>query len=176
VGSLYPGKGLETIISLAELRQQYVFDIVGGTIDEIAWWRDRGAPANVHFHGHVPHSELACFFSSFHVALLPILPNVSVDFRNSDIGRWTSPLKLFEYMAHDLPIIASDRPTIREVLTDGETGFLVPPGDTTAWARTLDRALEDYPTSLSVGKRAGALLREKYTWKVRAQLVLSGLL
>src|SRR3546814_2148470 len=70
------------------------------------------------------------------------LPNqVQVWAGNIDIGRWTSPLKLFEYMAHGLPIIASDLPNIREVLRHGETGLLVPSGDLDSWLLTLDEKI-----------------------------------
>ena len=41
---------------------------------------------------------------------------------------FTSPLKLFDYMAAGAPIVASDLPTVREVLTDGDNALLVPPG------------------------------------------------
>ena len=42
---------------------------------------------------------------------------------------FTSPLKLFEYMAAGRAIVASDLPAIREVLRDGENALLVTPGD-----------------------------------------------
>ena len=51
------------------------------------------------------------------------LPNPS-----SAISReFTSPLKLFEYMASGRPIVASDLPSLREVLADGRNALLVEP-------------------------------------------------
>jgi len=56
------------------------------------------------------------------VAVLPLTEDlISASF--------TSPLKLFEYMAARVPIVASDLPSTREVLTPGENALLVPSND-----------------------------------------------
>src|SRR6185503_7628942 len=57
--------------------------------------------------------------------------------------RYTSPLKLFEYMAAGRPIVSSDLPSIREILRDGVNALLVPPGDPSALAAAIDRVLTD---------------------------------
>ncbi len=49
-------------------------------------------------------------------------------------ARYTSPLKLFEYLAAGRPIVASDLPALREVLRDGANAWLVPPDDAAALA------------------------------------------
>lgn len=175
VGSLYPGKGIETILDMAELRPQHDFVVVGGGSMDIAHWKQRNVPSNVVFKGHVMHSQLKQEYDSFDVALLPLLTNVSVDFGASDIGRWTSPLKLFEYMAHELPIIAADRPTIREVLDDDCTGYFAPPGNAQSWVDRLDRVLADYPRAAEVGREARRRLETQYTWLLRANAVVSGI-
>ena len=46
-------------------------------------------------------------------------------------------IALIEAMAAGLPIVASDVPCCREVLLDGAAGQLLPPGNVTAWAETL---------------------------------------
>ena len=49
--------------------------------------------------------------------------------RGREIGRWMSPLKVFEYMAAGKPILASDIPALREMLRDGDTALLLPPSE-----------------------------------------------
>ena len=67
-----------------------------------------------------------------------------------DIGRWTSLLKIFEYMAAREPIIASNIPTVAEVLTNNDNAILVPPNDLDLW--------QDSIRLLSINKR----LRENF--------------
>ena len=58
-----------------------------------------------------------------------VLPNPA----SAISSRFTSPLKLFEYMAAGRPIVASDLPALREVLSPDENAVLVTPGSAPAW-------------------------------------------
>ena len=82
--------------------------------------------------------------------------------------RHTSPLKIFEAMAAGRPIVASDLPSSREVLRDGENALLVPPGDASALAATLRRVLSDPRLARRL---AGAAWDEapQYSWDARAR-------
>ena len=86
-----------------------------------------------------------------------------------------SPLKLFEYMAAGKPILASDIPALREVLRDGETALLLPPGDAQAWAAAARRLLADPPAATALGARAQADFLATYTWEARATGILARL-
>ena len=68
----------------------------------------------------------------------------------------TSPLKLFEYMAAGRPIVASDLPSIREVLRDGVNALLVPPGDPVAMAAAIARLLGDRALAARLAARRAA--------------------
>lgn len=173
VGALYPGKGMEIIAVLAEQCSQYDFHIVGGRESELADWRLRTIPSNMFFHGFVPHGQLPAFIAHFDVALAPLQLRVTLEDGKGDIGRWTSPLKIFEYMAQAKAIVVSDLPVIREIIEDGQTGLIVPPENVDAWCRAIDR-LADSPELLdSLGRRARECLLRKFTWQKRTESVLS---
>jgi glycosyltransferase involved in cell wall biosynthesis len=75
-------------------------------------------------------------------------------------------------MASGKPIVASDLPSIREVL-DEESAYFIPPDDAEALARAIGVALED-----SVSQQKAALARElvaSYTWSARAEMILRAL-
>jgi glycosyltransferase involved in cell wall biosynthesis len=86
-------------------------------------------------------------------------------------ARYTSPLKLFEYMAAARPIVASHLPVLDEVLRHDDNAWLVPVGDAGAMAEGITRILAD-------GARAARLVaraREDvghYTWDARARRIL----
>ncbi|MDQ3438925.1 MAG: glycosyltransferase family 4 protein, partial [Planctomycetota bacterium] len=84
--------------------------------------------------------------------------------------RFTSPLKLFEYMAARRPIVATSLPAIREVLNDDEHALLVEPGDTGAMAAAIGRLLQDHALAERLARAAyGAA--PQYTWARRAERI-----
>ncbi|MGF1507238.1 MAG: glycosyltransferase family 4 protein, partial [Anaerolineae bacterium] len=64
---------------------------------------------------------------------------------NEHFAYYASPMKLFEYMASGTPLVASDLPSTAEIITHGENGLLVPPGDVNALAAALRTLITDPP-------------------------------
>ena len=102
----------------------------------LRFWRGRCAEqSNLHLHGlcrtaRCPRGWRASTCCSRR------LPRSVSSARGREIGRWMSPLKVFEYMAAGKPILASDIPALREILRDGETALLLPPGEPQSLGRT----------------------------------------
>jgi glycosyltransferase involved in cell wall biosynthesis len=96
-------------------------------------------------------------------ASILVLPNTA----SVVSARYTSPLKLFEYLWLGRPIVASDLPALREVLTDGQSAVLVPAGDAGALARALERLAADRPLREALGAAARRLAPE-FSWDRRA--------
>jgi glycosyltransferase involved in cell wall biosynthesis len=175
VGHLYPGKGMEVISLLAPRCPWADFHIVGGMDADLMFWKEKCKDiSNLIFHGSVPHKEVGAFEKSFDIALLPNQEKVTV-MGVGNIGPWTSPLKLFEYMAAKKPILASDLPVLREILTDGENALLAPLHDIDAWVRNLKRLQADTGLAQRIATNAYNEFIEKYTWKARAETVLSAM-
>jgi glycosyltransferase involved in cell wall biosynthesis len=89
--------------------------------------------------------------------------------------RYTSPLKLFEYLRLGRAIVASDLAAIREVLVNGQTGLLVPPGDAPALASALRRLAADPALAATLGRGAQARAAD-FTWAARAARLEAALL
>ena len=85
----------------------------------------------------------------------------------------TSPLKLFEYMASGTPIVASDLPSLREIVDDKNTIF-VQPGNAKSLANGIARILEDPSLGRRIAMQALKDI-EPYTWKKRAEGILRAL-
>jgi glycosyltransferase involved in cell wall biosynthesis len=127
-------------------------------------------------HGHVPHAEVGEHIASFDLVLAPFGARVGVHGGGDvSIERWISPLKSFEYMSHAKPIMATDLPVIREILTHEETALLVPPEDIAAWEKTLARLSQDPELGRRLAANAFAEFEAHYSWTARARSVIEGL-
>ncbi|MEW1865494.1 glycosyltransferase family 4 protein [Streptomyces sp. NBC_00669] len=175
VGHLYDGRGIDLIIDLAGRLAAFDFHLVGGTTEDQARWQESCPHPNLYFHGHQPPSELHRYFPLFDVVLAPHQPKVYTWGRIDEIGRWTSPMKLFEYMAHGRAIVASDLPVLREVLQDRVNCLLRPSDAPQAWADALTELIADPLLRASLGEEARRQFLQHYTWRRRADLVLADL-
>jgi glycosyltransferase involved in cell wall biosynthesis len=90
-----------------------------------------------------------------------------------DIGRYLSPMKLFEYLACERPILSSDIPVLREVL-DPEIALLLPPDDIQPWIAAL-RKIEANPEAYRMLGESARTRAVNYTWEKRAEMILAGL-
>ncbi|MSU74706.1 glycosyltransferase, partial [Candidatus Kaiserbacteria bacterium] len=159
IGRLDAWKGVDTLYAADELLQGDVRTVIMGEGEESFEELRRRHP-QVTFLGFHPYRELADNQSA---ADLLILPNSG----KSDISaKYTSPLKLFAYMASGKPIVASDLPSLREVLSE-KNAFLVKPDDPEALAEGIRYVLA-HPDEASL--RATQALRDvkRYTWESRA--------
>jgi glycosyltransferase involved in cell wall biosynthesis len=118
-GNLKEGRGLETIIKAAKYlkKDDYAFLIIGGSNNEIKRWKylinNKGINADITFLGFKKNNLIPIYLKSADILLAPYslkCPTV----------KWMSPIKLFEYMASKVPIIASEVTRIKEVCENGE--------------------------------------------------------
>ncbi|MCP1716123.1 glycosyltransferase involved in cell wall biosynthesis [Methanocalculus alkaliphilus] len=172
VGHLYPGKGMEIIRELTPRCHWADFHIIGGFESDIKYWKDKmDNLKNIYFHGYVPHSKTTQYLLAFNVVLLPNQKQVST-YGREDIGEWTSPLKLFEYMAAGRAIISSNVAVLQEVLDDGYNALLCDPDDVDSWERALIYLCEDLNLQIRLGENARDDFTNKYSWYSRANRLI----
>jgi glycosyltransferase involved in cell wall biosynthesis len=126
VGKLIPLQGVETILAAARLVPGVSFRLVGsGQLDPLV----RERPANVE---HVPWIEYDLLPNEIHTAgcALGI-------FGTTDKAQRVIPNKAFQALACGAPLVTADTPAARELLDDGESALLVPPGDPEALAGAI---------------------------------------
>lgn len=168
-GHLYPWKGVDLLVRALALLPSCRALIVGGHPGETDRARladlavALGIADRVELAGFVPPPQVAEHLARADVLVLP-------NPRSALSASWTSPLKLFEYLAAGRPIVASDLPAFREVLADGENALLVPPGDVAALAAAVARLLDDAALSRRLARRAWEDAA-RYTWEARAAAI-----
>lgn len=165
VGSFLPGKGAEHVLKIASLMPDVHFVMVGGPETALT---DQMVPTNVQLNGAIPHAAAMQQMASFDVALLPNQARMLVSDGTVDIGRWTSPLKLFEYMAAERPIVASHLPVLEEVLVDGRNALLADPTAPDVWALQIRRLIDDPALARQLARAAHKDFVQHYSWGARA--------
>jgi glycosyltransferase involved in cell wall biosynthesis len=122
--------------------------------------KERGAAQRVLFAGRVPHESVPDYLAAFDVALQPrAVP-------------YASPLKLFEYMASSLAIVAPDQANIREIVGDGVSALLFAPDNRSAFLSAVQRLCLDPELRTTLGKAARLRLETvPFTWRANARRV-----
>ena len=103
----------------------------------------------------IPHEDVPLWLRHADVGVAPY-PEIE-DF-------YFSPLKIVEYLAVGLPVVASNLGQIPELVQDGETGLLVAPGDGASLLQALARLHEDRRLRKSMGRRASERARRNHDW------------
>ncbi len=116
--------------------------------------------------GRAPPQDVPLYLRAFDVCAMPHPAT-------TQFARYTSPLKLFEYMAAGCAIVASDLPGWADVLADGETAILAPPDDIAAWSVAIDSLRRDPELRRRLGTAAQAQAMAHFTWAMRAQKILA---
>ncbi len=166
-GHLYAWKGVDVLLEALALVPAAHGLIVGGHAAEPDLGRSRalaerlGIGARVTFTGMVVPARVPELLRS---ATILALPNPASAISN----RFTSPLKLFEYMAAGRAIVASDLPAVREILQDDVDALLVAPGDAAALGAAIARLIAD-PDLAARLAGAAAERAPQYTWSRRAE-------
>lgn len=115
----------------------------------------------VTFTGFLPHAQLPAALAAADIGVAPFEPNKHAPMR---LGFYWSPLKVFEYMAVGLPVVAPALPRLKRLVEDGYEGALYDPKD----PRGLDRALVTL-ADRDVRHRLGAAARTRvvrdFSWR-----------
>lgn len=163
-GHLFEWKGVDILAKSAELLQNALFIFVGGTEKDIFEFKNRfGKIKNILVLGHKSYAEIPLYQRAADVLVLPNKEEERVS------KFYTSPMKLFEYMVSQRPIVASDLPSIREVL-NGENAILVKSNNSIDLAKGIEQALQDRNFASKISQQA-FLDVQIYTWDERAKKI-----
>jgi len=152
----------ELMASLAGLPVRLV-SLGGGTqFDEVRarFSVDPRVNGRVCFVGQVPYQEVPGYLAACDIGIIPTHES------------FTSPMKLFEYMAAGPVVVAPALPNIREIVRDKETGRLFAPGDVTAMGRIVAELVLDPAQRQRLREEARAQVLRKHTWRSNAERFL----
>ena len=117
-------------------------------------------PDSILFVGKVLHSDIPSYLKMSDVAVIP----ETNDFR--------SPIKMFEYMAMGLPVVAPEKPAIKAVISHGRDGLLFEPGNYLSLSEMLLQCLSNVEFSKQLGLNGQKKIFQNYTWEKHATHIL----
>jgi alpha-maltose-1-phosphate synthase len=117
---------------------------------------------DVTYAGWVPTAEIATYYKRATIFALPTL-------------REAFGLVFLEAMAYGLPCVGTHVEAVPEIIADGETGFIVPPGDDEALAERLVQLLKDPELRRRMGNAGRARQERLFTWQKVADAVEASL-
>lgn len=172
-GHLYAGRGIELIMELADFLPDVHFLLAGGNPEDVNRLMKK-APENMTFTGFVPNAELPLYQAACDVLLMPYQARVAAS-SGGDIGKYLSPMKMFEYLAAGRVIASSDLPVLGEVLHDGKNALILPGDDPEAWAHAIVRVQNDAKLRRKLGKKAKKTAAH-YSWVNRTERILENII
>ncbi len=172
VGTLKPWHGLEYLLSAfadfcqKNLKLSISLLIVGEGPQRMAMETlasELKISTKIQFTGAVPPADIPFWLEKMDIA---VAPYPALD------NFYFSPLKVFEYMAAGLPVIASDIGQIKTIIQHEQQGLLVTPGSASALSKALQQLADNPQQALQLGYRAQQYIFSHYTWDAVAQRIL----
>lgn len=165
-GRLYRWKGFEVVPEACALLAADQIDCYTvGAGEEDLRALGLSSAKNLHMVGARPLSEIPRWLQAADVAL------VLGTARNEDSYKFTSPMKLFEYAAAQVPIVASATPALKDFLGEDEA-FFYKPDDASALAKAIRQALSD-PAEAARRSQRAYNKAQSHTWEKRAARILA---
>lgn len=162
-GRVRPWHGIETVAA--------AWRLLGDAAPALVVAGDPGAArgalerAGVALLGPIPHCQMPAVLAEADIGLAPYA---------RDAPDYFSPLKVFEYMAAGLAVVAGELPAMR-ALASGRQAILVPRGDPEALAAAVAGLAIDAPMRERMGRSARRLVAARHTWRHRARSVMEHL-
>ncbi len=166
-GALHEFKGIDVLLEIAPQFPQVKFALAGGPIDQQQHYRDRIANLglkNVDLLGFLAQQDLAHLLQAADALAHPHLLGQAATF--------TSPLKLFDYLASGTPVVATRIPSLENWPLAGQIAAWCDPNQPQAFADSLRQVLAQHLRPAE-GFAPNVAALQPYSWEARAEKILS---
>jgi len=172
-GSLFQGRGIEIILDLAQRIPEVLFVFAGGEGNCLLSLKKKLEDLNLDNVvplGYIPNKSIPGILKTCDVLLMPYQEQVLQRQAGHDTVQYMSPLKMFEYMAAEKPIISSRIPVLEEILQDNKNSIFVKPADVHGWENALKKLKNDKNLAQKISVQARKDVAD-YTWDQRTKLI-----
>lgn len=164
-------KGVGVLVRALATLTDIHLALVGGPDDMAAelqrqWIANGGNADHFLYAGTVAPAMIPTYLAAFDICAMPFP-------WTEHYAYYMSPLKLFEYMASGTVILATDLPSVTEVVTHQESAYIVPPDNGAALAQAVRELKADPVLREKLAHTARARVLQHHTWAARARLIIT---
>jgi glycosyltransferase involved in cell wall biosynthesis len=166
-GALKKFKGIDILIDVAREMQDVQFACAGGTEIEVLYYQQLARETqatNITFLGYIWHENLPSLLQAADVLAHPHCSGPAATF--------TSPLKLFDYLASGTPIVATEIPSLIEFKNTPAIAAWCEPDNPIKFAECLRRVFQTHPRKIE-GYFEGIEFVKQFSWENRAAKIIS---
>ncbi|MEG5000122.1 glycosyltransferase family 4 protein [Microcoleus sp. B4-D4] len=166
-GGLYPFKGVDMLVDVAEELPEVQFAIAGGDSSQVTAYRKLAKEKqvnNINFLGYLPQNQLASLLQAADVLTHPHCLTEAATF--------TSPLKFFDYMASGTAIVATEIASLMEFKSGNIAAIWCEPDNPQQFAQSIRDCLTKYPRQVE-GYAETLKFVKQFSWENRIERILS---
>ena len=139
-GSISSSKGINTLIKLSKIDPENDYFIFGGNKETILKIRMINTNKNLFLNENIPYKEIPKIMSKMDILTLPYTKIIKSAGEVDDISKYTSPLKLFDYLAVGKMIITSDLEVLKEIINSKNAFFVKNYENVYEWKKNISLA------------------------------------
>jgi len=170
-GSLYKSRGFELIKKLAKIDNKNIYYLYGSSNNRNSL-KVKNSSKNLHYKGHIPYRDIPKALSKMDILLMPYVSSITAAGDVGDNTKFTSPLKLFDYLSVGKIILCSNFDVLKEVIKDKKnTIFIKNYKNIFAWKNEIQK-LSNQPEKQLIMSKNNYNLSKNYYLKERAKIIL----
>jgi glycosyltransferase involved in cell wall biosynthesis len=170
-GSLFQSRGLNLIKNLAKIDRENEYYLYGD-FNKVNSLNYKTSTKNIHLHGYIPYKDIPRELKKMDILLMPYVSAITVAGDVGDITKFTSPLKLFDYLSVGKIIICSDFDVLKEIIKDRKNAiFIKNYTNVFSWKKEIKR-LKNQPYKQFLISKNNYDLSKKYSLINRANKIL----
>jgi glycosyltransferase involved in cell wall biosynthesis len=166
IGGLFPTRGVKELVQALEkidvklvLAGKFAPAQFENEVRQLKGWE------KVDFLGHIDRDKIISVLKSSYAGLVTLHPTRSY--------KEALPIKMFEYMAAGIPVIASDFPIWRKIIEDANCGICIDPLDVNEISNGIEFFLDNPKKAEEMGRNGQEAFLNKYNWSVEEQKLLA---
>ena len=173
-GSLFKSRGLNLIKKLASIDKDNIYHLYGD-LKNINKFQYKNLHKNIKIHKYIPYKDVPNKLINMDILILPYVSSIKVAGDVGDITKFTSPLKLFDYLSAGKIIICSDFRVLKEIIKDNVNAIFVKNyTNAYSWKNEIQK-LKNQPDKQFIISKNNYKLSKNYSLSQRAKRILEGI-
>ncbi len=171
LGSLYKSRGLELIMRLAKIDPKNNYYIYGNK-RHIKLSISKRIEKNLYLNDYVAYKKIPKILLKMDLLLIPYISSITVAGDVGDITKYTSPLKLFDYLSVGRPILCSNFEVLKEIVSENKNVIFVKNYQNVfAWKKEITK-LSNQLEKMKIISKNNYNLSKKYSLRKRAKYII----